>query len=170
MAQVTLAYVGMGSNMGDPVQNLINAEQLINRSLSNVASRNSCLYFSSPVGFDHQPFFVNRVLEVSTLADIDEFFAHLQTIELQLGRVRDSNNQNAPRIIDLDLLLFGELESDQDKLTVPHPRMLDRLFVVEPLIELNDQLTLPSGRYLSDLVQSQKKSGHYDGQTLYQLC
>lgn len=170
MSQLNIAYVGMGSNLSDPVQNLISAQRLIERLATCKQTRSSCLYLSSPVGYEPQPFFVNRVLEVSTVSTIIEFFEQLQAIENSLGRVRDQHNRNAPRIIDLDLLLFSNMQIENEILTVPHPRMIQRRFVVEPLLELNNQIKLPGGGLLIEQVEQARCADTYRGQTLHRLC
>jgi len=136
MTKVCWAWLGLGANLGDPVQQIINARTALATlpSVSDLVC--SSFYVSSPVGYSDQPNFINCVIGVKTCAPMDGFFAQMQAIEARLGRVRDPLNQNAPRVIDIDLLLFGEEKSNTALLTVPHPRIGERLFVMEPLAEL----------------------------------
>ena len=96
------------------------------------------MYLSSPVGYANQANFINCVLALDIDNELiaEEFFDHVQKIETGLGRVRDSGNQNAPRKIDIDVLLFTDQVINLKKLLIPHPRMAQRLFVIEPLNEL----------------------------------
>lgn len=136
MADLTKAYLGLGANLGDPMQQLVDARDMLSRWLGTHALRSSNFYLSSPVGNADQPDFVNAVLELSTDRTADELFSEMQRVEQRLGRTRCQNNQNAPRLIDIDMLLFGSHVIAQDDLVVPHPRMLERLFVLMPLADL----------------------------------
>ena len=146
-----LAYIGLGSNMGDPIEHVLAARTAIG-ALPQVRSiRTSSMYSSSPVGYLAQADFINCVLELECAGSIRSLFDDLQSIELSLGRVRDQSNQNAPRTIDIDLLLFGDESVNQPDLIVPHPRMHQRLFVLLPLQELTQALVNGIlGRALAD--------------------
>ena len=133
-------FVGLGANLGDPISQLISAKQALLAHPSVMSARSSSFYLSSPVGYDAQPDFVNSVLELSVASSYREFFSLLQRIEGDLGRQRDPNNQNAARLIDIDLLLFDHLSIAELDLVVPHPRMHERLFVLKPLQELDQQV------------------------------
>lgn len=134
------AYIGVGANLGDPIQQIVDARAALGHLLETQSIRSSSLYCSAPVGYADQPDFINAVFEVVTCAQAHTLFAGMQSIETSLGRQRDSNNQNAPRLIDLDLLLFADQVIHDDLLTVPHPRMNQRLFVLKPLAELAPEL------------------------------
>ena len=133
---LTVAYLGLGANLGDPIQQLLDARDALRCHGSTESLRCSSFYVSSPVGDKQQADFINCVVEVQTRCNALELLDCLQSIENALGRQRVVGNQNAPRRIDLDMLLFGDQNIDSQRLTVPHPRMRDRLFVIEPLLEL----------------------------------
>lgn len=132
----TLAYLGLGANLGDPIQQMLDAISALRRLPSSESLRCSSFYGSSPVGYDDQADFINCVVELETHLSAIELLDDIQVIENTLGRVRVVGNQNAPRLIDIDLLLYGDHTIDSERLTVPHPRMENRLFVIEPLLEL----------------------------------
>jgi len=131
-------YLGLGANLGDPVQQIIDARVKLISLKCVHAWTCSSMYLSSPVGYADQANFINCVLALDIDNELiaEEFFAHVQKIETDLGRVRDSGNQNAPRKIDIDVLLFADQVINLKKLLIPHPRMAQRLFVIEPLNEL----------------------------------
>lgn len=132
----TSAFIGLGANLGNPIQQIVDARSKLIRLTSTVSWRCSSMYVSSPVGYSDQPNFINCVLALETLDDAHTLFANMQCAEEALGRVRDPYNQNAPRLIDIDLILFGDQDLNDEHLIVPHPRMAERLFVLEPLGEL----------------------------------
>jgi len=142
MAAITRAWLGLGANLDDPVQQIIDARVSLVRLPFVSAWQCSTLYVSSPVGYLNQEDFINCVLALDVSVDAQTLFAHMQLIETQLGRVRLSGNQNAPRKIDIDLLIFGEVSLNEPNLTVPHPRLNQRLFVVEPLRELGVRIEI----------------------------
>jgi len=135
-----IAYIGVGANLGDAIQQIVDARKALERLSEITSVRSSLLYSSTPIGYDNQPDFINAVFEVVTIAQAHTLFRYMQNIETSLGRQRDPNNQNAPRTIDLDLLLFADQVIDDEHLTVPHPRMAQRLFVLQPLAELAPDL------------------------------
>lgn len=131
----TTAYLGLGANLGDPLQQLIDARSALYALITSKGGRCSKFYLSTPVGYDAQPDFINCVVELKTIASALELLDAAQAIEAGLGRQRVSSNQNAPRTIDIDILLFGDEKIDTPRLSVPHPRMNERLFVLQPLAE-----------------------------------
>lgn len=141
---MTLVYLGLGSNMDDPESQIDNAIRIIasNDNFSMVMS--SSYYRSSPVGYDNQEDFLNAVVRADTALTASELYTFLSKIEKKAGRNRDPKNQNAPRPIDCDILLYGTSKISHSKLTVPHPRMTERLFVMRPLIELSPNIEIPS--------------------------
>ncbi|CAM4516905.1 2-amino-4-hydroxy-6-hydroxymethyldihydropteridine diphosphokinase [Paenibacillus endophyticus] len=131
------AYIALGSNMGNREQLLLSAISLIDEHPSIKVNRVSGLYETDPVGYTEQPPFLNMVLAVqSTLSPI-ELLRQLLAFEQQLGRVRQI--RWGPRTIDLDLLLYDNVRMDQEELTLPHPRMMERAFVLVPLHDVLDQ-------------------------------
>jgi 2-amino-4-hydroxy-6-hydroxymethyldihydropteridine diphosphokinase len=145
-AKVVMAYVGLGSNLGDRAANLLLAVRgMMNAGLS--VRRLSSIYQTEPIGMsDHQPLFLNMVAELSgTLPGAETLLARLLKIEYLLGRRRRHHSQtrSASRTIDLDLLLYNDERSDTEFLTLPHPRLHLRRFVLAPLAELAPQLLHP---------------------------
>jgi 2-amino-4-hydroxy-6-hydroxymethyldihydropteridine diphosphokinase len=144
-----IAYVGLGSNLGNRAGHLARALAL----LDEVGSvRASSIRETDPVGLVDQPRFLNAVAEVETELPARELLDRLLAIELELGRDRAGETRWGPRTIDLDLLLYGDETIDEPGLTVPHPRLAERRFVLEPLHELDPGLTLPDGRAVKDLL------------------
>ena len=133
---MTTAYVGLGSNLGDREQLVRAAAELIG------AARLSTIIETEPWGYEDQPRFLNAVAEVETRLEPQPFLAHLLDVERRLGRER-VGPQWGPRTIDLDVLLFGDRVVDEPGLVVPHPRLHERRFVLEPLAELAPELEIP---------------------------
>jgi len=148
---VTRVFVGLGSNLGDRELNLRRALQRL-EELGTV--RASSFRETDPVGVTDQPKFLNAAAEVATDLPPRDLLERLLEIERELGRDRATEPRWGPRVIDLDLLLFGEEAIDEPGLTVPHPRLADRRFVLEPLCELNEDLTLPDRTRVRDLLAS----------------
>ena len=146
------AYVGLGSNLGDRAGYLLLAVRgMLDAGLDVI--RLSGIYETEPVEYEEQPAFLNMVAELrgSTLPSPDQTLARLLRIEYALGRKRDV--RMGPRTIDLDLLIFKEQLSDTDFLTLPHPRLHARRFVLVPLAELMPNLVHPGlGKPLSELL------------------
>jgi 2-amino-4-hydroxy-6-hydroxymethyldihydropteridine diphosphokinase len=146
------AYVGVGSNMGDRLENLSSAVRELARTSGVRCVRSSSVYETAPVGGPEQGDFLNAVVEISTELEPHAVLEALQRIETELGRVRAE--RFGPRTIDLDLLLYGDEEIDDPDLTVPHPRMSERAFVVVPLMELGAGAALPKGRRLEPVTDA----------------
>jgi 2-amino-4-hydroxy-6-hydroxymethyldihydropteridine diphosphokinase len=134
------AYLSLGSNLGDRLDNLRRALGLL-CSAGVSLRRTSSVYETEPVDQPDQPWFFNCVAEVSTLLEPLPLLHKLRSIEASLGRRRIV--PKGPRTVDIDLLLYGELVLTTAELTVPHPRMSQRRFVLEPLRELAPNLLLP---------------------------
>jgi 2-amino-4-hydroxy-6-hydroxymethyldihydropteridine diphosphokinase len=135
---VTVAYVGIGSNLDDPRAQVLQAFDELDRLPHTRVVRKSSLYRSAPVGYAEQPPFVNAVAQLETGLPAERLLAELQAIEARHGRRRSF--PNAPRTLDLDVLLFGDLQLDSSSLKIPHPRMRERAFVLRPLLEIAPQL------------------------------
>ena len=136
----TEIYLGLGGNLGDPPATFQQALKLVGKFTQ--VTKVSKLYKSKPYGFADQPDFYNAAAQLaSDLAPLD-LLARLQEVEKQLGKkvVRE----NGPRLIDLDLLIYGEEVIDAPELTLPHPGILGRDFVLKPLTDLNPMLTHPA--------------------------
>jgi 2-amino-4-hydroxy-6-hydroxymethyldihydropteridine diphosphokinase len=137
----TRAYVALGANIGEPVRHLRAAVVDLDTLPGTTVVARSSLYRSAPVGLVDQPDFINAVVSVdTTLEPLDLLYA-LLAIEARHGRVRSV--PNAPRTLDLDLLLHGDATMTSPELTLPHPRMHERAFVLLPLVEIAPDVVLP---------------------------
>jgi 2-amino-4-hydroxy-6-hydroxymethyldihydropteridine diphosphokinase len=141
MREPVTAYVGLGANLGEPVRALQQALAALGRLPQTTLVRHSSCYRSAPVDAGG-PDFINAVAEVSTSLGAHELLAQLQALEQGAGRERPY--RNAPRTLDLDLLLYGAGRIFSPALTVPHPRMRERAFVLQPLAEIAPQLVSAS--------------------------
>ncbi len=138
---MTIAYVGLGSNLDEPENQVEQALLELDRLPHSRLVGRSSLYRSAPLGFAGQPDFINAVARLETGLPAERLLADLQDIESRHGRTRSF--ANAPRTLDLDLLLFEKLQLRTPRLTVPHPRMHERAFVLKPLVELSPELSIP---------------------------
>jgi 2-amino-4-hydroxy-6-hydroxymethyldihydropteridine diphosphokinase len=146
------AYVGLGANLGDRESTIRRAIELLAAEPAVEVVAVSSLRETDPVGYAEQPRFLNGAAAVETELGPRTLLDRLLAIERELGRVRDEGPRFGPRTIDLDLLLYGDEVLDEPGLTVPHPRLAERLFVLEPLYELDPELTLPDGRAVRALL------------------
>lgn len=144
---MTTAYIGLGSNEGDRLGYLSAAIEALSSIPETHLERVSHAYESEPVGMPDQPLFANAVARVTTSLESRQLLEYLQQIEETLGRERTA--ENGPRTIDLDILLFGDEELTSATLTIPHPRMLGRQFVVVPLLEVDPSVRMPDGAPIS---------------------
>ncbi len=140
------AFVGIGSNLGAPERRVLDAIDALGRLPATEPGRRSALYRTAPWGETDQPDFVNAVAELRTALEPEALLDELQKLENAAGRVRDPKHRWGPRVLDLDLLWFGGRALDTPRLTVPHPRMHERAFVLQPLCDLEPLLELPQGR------------------------
>lgn len=132
MAQT--AFIGLGSNLGDRFGYLEAAVKALHARPDIRVVRSSSVYETAPVGLTEQPHFLNMVIEVATDLSPHRLLAAMLAAEGELGRVRDV--RWGPRTIDLDLLAYGDVSLKTDELELPHPRMMERAFVLVPLLEL----------------------------------
>lgn len=140
---MTRAYLGLGSNLGDRETNLQAACEALDWGPVRLL-RCSKRYETEPVGGpDGQPWFLNQVCEVETRMSPEELLERCLAIETALGRRREQEQRWGPRVIDVDLLLFGDLTRDSPTLTLPHPRLAVRAFVLIPLAELDPEISVP---------------------------
>jgi 2-amino-4-hydroxy-6-hydroxymethyldihydropteridine diphosphokinase len=133
--------VGIGSNLDNPAAHVREAFRALDDLPDTRLVRRSSLYRSEPQGYRDQPEFVNAVAELDTAGDAASLLAGLQAIEERAGRRRSF--PNAPRTLDLDLLLFDAARIAEPGLQVPHPRMHERAFVLVPLLEIAPQVFIP---------------------------
>lgn len=140
--QSVVAAVGIGSNLDDPARQVGLAMARI-ATLSGVElTAQSSLYQSAPLGPVDQPDYVNAVVLVETDLAPEALLAALQRVEIEFGRVRDGTRWG-PRVLDLDLLVYGDRQIERDGLVVPHPRMAERNFVLLPLREIAPDIVIP---------------------------
>lgn len=146
------AWVGLGSNLGESARILSMAIKSLGESKGVVVEAVSSLYRTAPQGLEDQPDFLNAVARVRTDLKPDELLNLLLQIETDLGRER-TGVRFGPRTIDLDLLLYGEATIESAILSIPHPRMHVRRFVLEPLAELEGDMIFPDGSRLQKCLQ-----------------
>ena len=138
---MTIAYVGIGANLDDPAARVRGACAALGAMPETQLLKHSSLYRTEPQGYRQQPDFVNAVAELETRLAAPDLLAALQALETRAGRARSF--RNAPRRLDLDLLLYGGERIDQPGLVVPHPRMHERAFVLVPLLEIAPRTQIP---------------------------
>ena len=161
-AKTVLAWIGLGGNLGEPRSAISGALAPLNEDRGNDVEAVSAFYRTAPIGITDQPEFINSVARVRTADAPQGLLEKLLNIEARLGRIR-TEQQFGPRVIDLDLLLYDQIQMDTPYLTLPHPRMHLRRFVLEPLFELEGDLILPGGRELSYyLAQARDQSAVLD--------
>ena len=143
------AFLSLGSNMGDRLEYL-------SKAIDNIAEIQGCnilnksrVYETEPWGYENQEAFLNLCISIETSLSPYELLESLQTIELELDRVRTIHW--GPRTIDIDILLFDDIICEDDKLTIPHPRMRERAFVLIPLYDIEKNLII-DGIKLEDLI------------------
>lgn len=152
----TLAYLGLGGNIGDPVASMAAALQALDAHPDVRIAAVSSLYRTPPWGVTDQPDFINAVAAAETDLSARQLLDLCLSSELALKRVR--NERWGPRSIDIDILLFGDEEIDEDGLHVPHPRMMQRAFVLAPLSEIASELRV-KGELVSHLLAATDRAG-----------
>ena len=140
---VAKAFVGIGSNLGEPERQISEALNLLRAEDGIDVVAVSSLRETEPVGYQDQPNFLNGAAALETDLSPRELLERLLAIERRLGRERGTGPRFGPRRIDLDLLLYGDETVDEPGLTVPHPRLVERRFALEPLAELDPSLEIP---------------------------
>jgi len=148
---VRTGYLGLGSNVGDPAAHLRAAVELLPAHGVEVEAVSST-YLTEPVGeILDQPDFLNAAARVRTELDPEGLLDACKAVEAERGRSFDAP-RHSPRPLDVDLLLLGDLELRTNRLTLPHPEVLSRRFVLVPLLELDPELTLPDGTRLAEAL------------------
>lgn len=147
-----VAFIGLGSNQAQPQQQLQQALHQIDQLPHTRLLAHSSLYSSAPVGYLDQPDFVNAVAKVVTDLAPHDLLNALLDIEHQHGRERTF--RNAPRTLDLDVLLYDDLQLHEHGLTLPHPQMHLRAFVLQPLLEIEPDCTIPNIGAARDALQN----------------
>ena len=156
----TTVWIGVGSNLGEREKTIEQARQALSKTPSVSFKRSAPIYETEPVGGPPQGRYLNTVWEIETLLNADDLFRVLSEIESSLGRKR--SEKNAHRTIDLDLLFFGDEVIHKPNLSVPHPRLQERWFVLKPLWDLRADLVHPIFQksiceLLDEVTQSHKK-------------
>jgi 2-amino-4-hydroxy-6-hydroxymethyldihydropteridine diphosphokinase len=152
-SHLILAYIALGANLGNPVATVRAALEALRKISGTEPIAASSLYRTAPVGLHDQPDFINAVAALRVDAAVlpaPTFLAALFAIEASFGRVRSI--RNAPRTLDLDLLLFGGERHDTPGLTLPHPRLTERAFVLVPLAEIAPDLFIPGHGQVGELL------------------
>jgi 2-amino-4-hydroxy-6-hydroxymethyldihydropteridine diphosphokinase len=147
-------YLGLGSNLGDRERNLLDAIEHLGQGVA--VSQISSPYDTEPVGYDDQPMFLNAVVKGETKLTPEDLLVLIKKIEVDLGRT--PNFTNGPRLIDIDILLYGDVVMDTPSLTIPHARYGQRAFVLVPLSEIAPDVVCPVQhrpmRELADMLDS----------------
>lgn len=151
----TIAYLGIGSNLGNRAKNIEKALKILNESSHVVINMVSSLYETEPVGYKDQGWFLNGAVEIETDLFPQELLVLLKEIESELGR--KSTIHWGPRTIDLDILLYGDSKFQNDHLSIPHPSLSERAFVLIPLTEIAPQAIIPDGSTVNELLESLPK-------------
>ena len=147
-------FVALGSNLDHPAMHVQRAMRDIEELPETALLKVSSLYETAPVGLMDQPPFVNAVARVATMLSPHEFLARLHAIEAQHGRLRNSlsEQRNGPRTLDLDILIYDDLQISERGLTIPHPRMCERAFVLVPLVEIAPDVNIPGKGFARELL------------------
>jgi len=145
-------YIALGSNMHNPKAQVLHAFNELDTLPGTRLVARSSLYLSAPVGYLDQPAFINAVAEIETSLQPHDLLDHLLEVEHQRGRVR--NVLNGPRTLDLDILLYDGLQCHEHGLTLPHPRMHERAFVLKPLLEIASECDIPGQGRVVQLLEN----------------
>jgi len=148
----TIAYIGLGANLGEREKAIEEALRRIEADDRTSLLRSTVPIETDPVGYEDQPRFLNAAASLATTRSPRELLDLLLEIERDLGRIRGRGPRYGPRTIDLDLLLYGDERIDVETLEVPHPRLHERRFVLEPLAELDPALVVPGRGPVSALL------------------
>jgi len=149
MSHAPAVYLGLGSNLGDRIGNLEKAVEHLRRKVD--IERASSVYETEPVGYEDQPLFLNAVVSAATELEPLELLRFAKQIETELGR--KPGFRNAPRIIDIDILFYGDRIVQSRELVIPHPRVSERAFVLVPLAEVAPEYVHPTvGKKIGDLL------------------
>ena len=151
------AFIALGSNLDDPGAQVRSGLRALAALPQTRLTGQSSLYLNPPVGYRDQPDFVNAVARIETSLPPRALLEALLAIERAHGRVRDF--PNAPRTLDLDIVLYGELAVSEPGLTIPHRRMLERAFVMVPLAEIAPDAVVPGKGRVADLVKQVDATG-----------
>lgn len=165
--QQVVVYIGIGSNLQNPQQQVVDALTLLGQIPETVCTRSSSLYRSQPMGPADQPDYINAVAEIKTTLSARILLQNLQNIEARQGRVRGAERWG-PRTLDLDILLYNHNIINESDLRVPHPGIPERAFVLYPLQEIAQDIEIPGLGSLKDIIELFEKTeiGNKDIQCL----
>jgi len=150
--EIVTCYLGLGSNLGDRMANLAEARRRLGQVPVIKIVRTSSICETAPVGPQDQPDFFNQVVQAEVACSARRLLGHIHRIEQEMGRVR--TRRWGERVIDIDILLYGDETIDEPDLQVPHPQMLVRQFVLVPLAEIAPELILPDGRRVAEAADT----------------
>lgn len=156
---MTRAFIGLGSNQGEPERQFEQALLALAEMPRTMLEKQSAWYRTRPVGDPDQADFLNAVVEIETGLAALELLDELQRIELEQGRRHDPARRWGPRTLDLDLLMFGHEIIHHRRLTVPHPRLVLRAFVLKPLADLAPALSVPGHGRVSEILANMDCAG-----------
>ncbi len=158
MIATTRAYIGLGSNLNNPYKQIKQALSALKTIPKTEFISHSSLYQSTPMGPQDQPNYINAAAILETTLDANTLLTHLQSIENQQGRERNGDHWGA-RTLDLDLLIYGEIQQKNIKLTLPHPGLHLRNFVLTPLNEIAPNLEIPGLGNLQKIINNISADG-----------
>lgn len=147
------AYIGLGSNQAEPLQQLQTALKQLEQLSGIELDQCSPFYLTAPIGPQDQPDYINAVARVQTPLPALDLLELLQLVETSQGRKREQERRWGERTLDLDLLVYGDVVIDHPRLQVPHPRLPERAFVLYPLADIAPALEIPGMGRLADLIQ-----------------
>lgn len=145
-------YLSIGSNVGDRLENLRSCVRMLEGSKFVALDKVSGVYKTAPVGYEHQPDFLNAVVSLDTTLSPRALLDLCQAIERNLGRTRTI--RWGPRTIDVDILVYGEEKINEPDLVIPHPRIYERGFVLFPLKEIEPEFIFPDGNHIDKIIGS----------------
>ena len=153
MSPAVIVYIGIGSNLADPLHQVTTVIPRLSTIQNTRLVQHSSLYQSEAIGTIPQDDYINAVACLETTLSPFDLLLELQAIEYAFYRNRDKEEKWAPRTMDLDILIYGQIQQKDSHLTIPHPEMKNRLFVLEPLFEIANSLYIPSLGSLDYLIQ-----------------
>ena len=142
LMKMHLAYISVGSNMGNRLQNCREGITALTRSSESRIMAQSRIYTTEPVDYEDQDWFINMVVKLETTNDPFELLENIKSVQRAAGRKRDVI-RFGPRVLDLDIIFFDDLVLDSNRLVVPHPRMHQRRFVLKPICDIDPTIVHP---------------------------
>ncbi len=166
---MAIIFIGIGSNEGDSFQILSNAYLDLKKNVGYLIAGSS-IYESAPWGFESENSFLNAVLKFETNHTAEEIMNILQYLETKAGRKRNKSANYSDRTLDLDLLYYDDLISEKKELTIPHPRISERLFVLNPMVEIDAEwIDIRHGKSVKQLLQETTDSSFIEKSSKYEF-